>query len=157
MTFTTASSQADGSVSFSDLGEGIYELIENQIPAAYLGANRQYSWIFKVEKKEKGLEIKHDLKVEKDYYRQFPKLDSQISYKEAYTDNSNVKESLNDKFSYEITNTKLNKDEKPIDGTENENQAFSYPYTGGLGTSPAFTIIGLAMMTAGAIYLARKK
>ncbi|WP_276862670.1 SpaA isopeptide-forming pilin-related protein [Anaerococcus tetradius] len=155
--YQTASSQADGGVSFSDLGEGIYELIENQIPTGYLGANRQYSWIFKVEKKDKGLEIKHDLKVEKDYYRQFPKLDSQISYKEAYTDNSNVKESLNDKFSYEITNTKLNKDEKPIDGTENENQAFSYPSTGGLGTSPAFTIIGLAMMTAGAIYLARKK
>ncbi|WP_276882066.1 hypothetical protein [Anaerococcus tetradius] len=99
MIFTTESSQAVGSVSFSDLGEGIYELIENQIPTAYLGANRQYSWIFKVERKDKGLEIKHDLKVEKDYYRQFPKLDSKISYKETYTDNSNVKESLNDGFS----------------------------------------------------------
>ena len=155
--YQIASSQADGGVSFSDLGEGIYELIENQIPDGYKSDNRQYSWIFKVENGANGLEIKHDPKVEKDYYRQFPKLDSKISYKEAYTDNSNVKESLNDEFSYEITNTRPNKDEKPIDGTEIENQALSYPSTGGLGTSPAFTIIGLVIMTAGAIYLARKK
>ena len=104
--YSTMRSQSDGAVSFGDLGEGIYELTETKIPDGYQSSNKQFSWIFKVEKGADGLEIIHDPAFEKEYYKTFGTEESKKYYKEAYATNSNVKESKANEFSYEITNTK---------------------------------------------------
>lgn len=112
-------SQSDGGVSFGDLGEGIYELTETKIPEGYQSANKQFSWIFKVEKGDDGLEIKHDRAFEKAYYEKFGISDSS-KYKKEYSDSSNVKESKDNEFSYEITNTKSTTDLKWKKVTKNQ-------------------------------------
>ncbi|MDU2830016.1 MAG: SpaA isopeptide-forming pilin-related protein, partial [Anaerococcus sp.] len=112
-------SQSDGGVSFGDLGEGIYELTETKIPEGYQSANKQFSWIFKVEKGDDGLEIKHDRAFEKAYYEKFGISDSS-KYKKEYSDSSNVKESKANEFSYEITNTKSTTDLKWKKVTKNQ-------------------------------------
>lgn len=112
-------SQSDGGVSFGDLGEGIYELTETKIPEGYQSANKQFSWIFKVEKGDDGLEIKHDRAFEKAYYEKFG-ISNSSKYKKEYSDSSNVKESKANEFSYEITNTKSTTDLKWKKVTKNQ-------------------------------------
>ena len=112
-------SQSDGGVNFGDLGEGIYELTETKIPEGYQSANKQFSWIFKVEKGDDGLEIKHDPAFEKDYYTKFGISDSS-KYKKEYSDKTNVKKSDGNNFSYEITNTKTVTDLKWKKVTNNQ-------------------------------------
>lgn len=113
-------SQSDGGVNFGDLGEGIYELTETKIPDGYQSANKQFSWIFKVEKGADGLEIKHDHEFEKEYYTNFGTEDSKKYYKTEYSDKTNVKESKANEFSYEITNTKTVTDLKWKKVTNNQ-------------------------------------
>ncbi len=50
-------SQSNGNVDFQGLGEGIYKLEEVGIPEGYQSANKQFKWIFKVEKTDDGLKI----------------------------------------------------------------------------------------------------
>lgn len=118
--YTSMRSQSDGGVSFDELGEGIYELTETKIPEGYQSANKQFSWIFKVEKGTDGLEIIHDPKFEKDYYTNFGTENSKKYYKTVYSDSSNVKESNDNEFSYEITNTKTVTDLKWKKVTNNQ-------------------------------------
>lgn len=110
--YSTMRSQSDGGVTFDELGEGIYELTETKIPEGYQSSNRQFSWIFEVKKTKDGLVIEHNKDLEKTYYKTYGTAESAKYYKPAYTDNTNVKKSGANNFSYEITNTKTTTDLK---------------------------------------------
>lgn len=110
---TTTRSQSDGEIKFENLSEGIYEVEEIKIPEGYQGSNKQFRWIFEVKKTENGLVVEHDAAREKAYYEKY----DQEYYKNNYSkynfeNNHNVEKSTDNKFSYNITNTKTTFDLK---------------------------------------------
>lgn len=110
---TTTRSQSDGEIKFENLSEGIYEVEEIKIPEGYQGSNKQFRWIFEVKKTENGLVVEHDAAREKAYYEKY----DQEYYKNNYSKYDfekyhNVEKSTDNKFSYNITNTKTTFDLK---------------------------------------------
>ena len=100
-----ARSQSSGSVDFSQLGEGIYELEEIGIPEGYESEYNQFKWIFKVIRTDDGLKVVHDKDLEKDYLKTYEK----DYYDKVYSklpEARNIEESNDGKYSYKITNTK---------------------------------------------------
>ena len=101
-------SQEDGEVNFRDLDEGIYELIETDIPDGYEDATQQIRWIIEVRKGENGLEVIYNKKTEDSYYSKY-----ETEYYNTYTANGfkdkNNFEKLDkdpDDFQYKLINKK---------------------------------------------------
>lgn len=110
---TTTRSQSDGEIKFENLSEGIYEVEEIKIPEGYQGTNKQFRWIFEVKKTENGLVVKHDAAREKAYYEKYDQEYYKNNYeKYNFENNHNVEKSTDNKFSYNITNTKTTFDLK---------------------------------------------
>lgn len=110
---TTTRSQSDGEIKFENLSEGIYEVEEIKIPEGYQGSNKQFRWIFEVKKTEKGLVVEHDAAREKAYYEKYDQEYYKNNYeKYNFENNHNVEKSTDNKFSYNITNTKTTFDLK---------------------------------------------
>lgn len=110
---TTTRSQSDGEIKFENLSEGIYEVEEIKIPEGYQGSNKQFRWIFEVKKTEKGLVVEHDAVREKAYYEKYDQEYYKNNYeKYNFENNHNVERSTDNKFSYNITNTKTTFDLK---------------------------------------------
>lgn len=110
---TTTRSQSDGEIKFENLSEGIYEVEEIKIPEGYQGTNKQFRWIFEVKKTKNGLVVEHDAAREKAYYEKYDKKYYDDNYsKYNFEKNHNVEESTDNKFSYNITNTKTTFDLK---------------------------------------------
>ncbi|MFR7353005.1 SpaA isopeptide-forming pilin-related protein [Anaerococcus obesiensis] len=110
---TTTRSQSDGEINFENLSEGIYEVEEIKIPEGYQGSNKQFRWIFEVKKTEKGLVVEHDAAREKAYYEKYDQEYYKNNYeKYNFENNHNVEKSTDNKFSYNITNTKTTFDLK---------------------------------------------
>ena len=110
---TTTRSQSDGEIKFENLSEGIYEVEEIKIPEGYQGTNKQFRWIFEVKKTENGLVVEHDAAREKAYYEKYDKKYYDDNYsKYNFEKNHNVEKSTDNKFSYNITNTKTTFDLK---------------------------------------------
>ncbi|MFR4763155.1 MAG: SpaA isopeptide-forming pilin-related protein, partial [Anaerococcus obesiensis] len=95
------------------MSEGIYEVEEIKIPEGYQGSNKQFRWIFEVKKTEKGLVVEHDAAREKAYYEKYDQEYYKNNYeKYNFENNHNVEKSTDNKFSYNITNTKTTFDLK---------------------------------------------
>lgn len=110
---TTTRSQSDGEIKFENLSEGIYEVEEIKIPEGYQGTNKQFRWIFEVKKTENGLVVEHDAAREKAYYEKYDQEYYKNNYeKYNFENNHNVEKSTDNKFSYNITNTKTTFDLK---------------------------------------------
>ncbi|MFV1157630.1 prealbumin-like fold domain-containing protein, partial [Klebsiella pneumoniae] len=104
---TTTRSQSDGEIKFENLSEGIYEVEEIKIPEGYQGSNKQFRWIFEVKKTKNGLVVEHDAAREKAYYEKYDQEYYKNNYeKYNFENNHNVEKSTDNKFSYNITNTK---------------------------------------------------
>ena len=110
---TTTRSQSDGEIKFENLSEGIYEVEEIKIPEGYQGTNKQFRWIFEVKKTQNGLVVEHDAAREKAYYEKYDQEYYKNNYgKYNFENNHNVEKSTDNKFSYNITNTKTTFDLK---------------------------------------------
>ena len=108
-------SQSNGDVDFQGLGEGIYQLEEVGIPEGYQSANKQFKWIFKVEKTDDGLKIVRTYKdakgndhdIEEEYFKKYD-----INYynnfylKNKFKENSNVEGDGSKDSPYKISNAK---------------------------------------------------
>ncbi|MDU1315495.1 SpaA isopeptide-forming pilin-related protein [Anaerococcus hydrogenalis] len=100
-------SQENGEVNFGDLDEGIYELIETEIPDGYEDATQQIRWIVEVKKGENGLEVIYNKETEDTYYSKY-----ETEYYKTYTANNfkniNNFEKLDgdSNFDYKLTNKK---------------------------------------------------
>lgn len=108
-------SQSNGDVDFQGLGEGIYQLEEVGIPEGYQSANKQFKWIFKVEKTDDGLKIVRTYKdangndhdIEEEYFKKYD-----INYynnfylKNKFKQNSNVEGDGSKDSPYKISNAK---------------------------------------------------
>lgn len=108
-------SQSNGDVDFQGLGEGIYQLEEVGIPEGYQSANKQFKWIFKVEKTDDGLKIvrtykdangkEHD--IEEEYFKKYDQNYYDNFYlKNKFKENSNVEGDGSKDSPYEISNAK---------------------------------------------------
>ena len=101
-------SQEDGEVNFRDLDEGIYELIETDIPDGYEDATQQTRWIIEVKKGENGLEVIYNKDTEDSYYSKY----ETNEYYKTYTANGFKDKNNFDKldkdpdFDYKLTNKK---------------------------------------------------
>ena len=71
--YRTTRSDYDGGVSFTDLGEGIYELIETRKPEGFESEKAQDRGIFQVIKTEDGLKVVYDKNFEENYYKEYDK------------------------------------------------------------------------------------
>lgn len=100
-----ARSQSSGSVDFSKLGEGIYELEEIGIPEGYESEYNQFKWIFKVVRTDNGLEVVHDQDVESKYFKTY-EIDYYNKVYSKLPEARNIEKSTDGKYSYKITNTK---------------------------------------------------
>lgn len=100
-------SQENGAVNFRDLDEGIYELIETDIPDGYEDATQQVRWIVEIKKGENGLEVIYNKETEDTYYKTYD-----TEYYKTYTANNfkniNNFEKLDgdSNFDYKLTNKK---------------------------------------------------
>ena len=100
-------SQENGEVNFRDLDEGIYELIETDIPDGYEDATQQIRWIVEIKKGENGLEVIYNKETEDTYYKTYD-----TEYYKTYTANNfkniNNFEKLDgdSNFDYKLTNKK---------------------------------------------------
>ena len=100
-------SQENGEVNFRDLDEGIYELIETDIPDGYEDATQQVRWIVEIRKGENGLEVIYNKDTEDTYYKTYD-----TEYYKTYTANNfkniNNFEKLDKDpdFDYKLTNKK---------------------------------------------------
>lgn len=113
-------SQSSGRVDFQNLGEGIYQLEEVGIPEGYQSDNKQFKWIFKVEKTDDGLQIVRTYKdskgnshdVEEEYFKNYDKdYYTNVYSKNNFKTKTNITGDGKDK-PYEITNTKTTTDLK---------------------------------------------
>ena len=108
-------SQSNGNVDFQGLGEGIYQLEEVGIPEGYQSANKQFKWIFKVEKTDDGLKIVRTYKdakgndhdIEEEYFKKYDnKYYNDFYLKNKFKQNSNVEGDGSKDSPYEISNAK---------------------------------------------------
>ena len=102
-------SQEDGEVYFGDLDEGIYELIETQVPDGYEDSTQQVRWIVEVKKGENGLEVIYNKETEDTYYKNYDSKYYDETYKKNnFKTNNNFAKLTNDpdKFEYKLINKK---------------------------------------------------
>lgn len=108
-------SQSNGDVDFQGLGEGIYQLEEVGIPEGYQSANKQFKWIFKVEKTDDGLKIVRTYKdangkdhdIEEEYFKKYDNnYYTNFYLKNKFKQNSNVEGDGSKDSPYKISNAK---------------------------------------------------
>ena len=101
-------SQEDGEVYFGDLDEGIYELIETQVPDGYEDSTQQVRWIVEVKKGENGLGVIYNKETEEAYYSEYDKNYYETYKKNNFKTNNNFAKLTNDpdKFEYKLINKK---------------------------------------------------
>lgn len=85
--FSSVESDRDGSVNFTRLSEGIYELEEVTEHSSF-NKDVQRRWIIKVEKTDKGLVVSHDKELEALYYQKYDPDYSKIYIEKGYKDNN---------------------------------------------------------------------
>ena len=101
-------SQENGEVSFADLDEGIYELIETDIPDGYEDATQQIRWIVEVKKGDDGLEVIYNKETEDAYYSKYYSKYYEETYKKNNfkTNNNFAKLTDDPDFQYKLINNK---------------------------------------------------
>lgn len=100
-------SQENGEVNFRDLDEGIYELIETQVPNGYEDSTQQIRWIVEVKKGENGLEVIYNKDTEDAYYSKYDTEYYETYKKNNFKTNKNFAKLTNDPdFQYKLINKK---------------------------------------------------